>query len=182
MRTWGAEGAARLGSAALAIVLAAPACGLVRDKRYFVPSASMEPSIAKGDRITCSRDRPRTIRRGMVVLYRDRPAPGPGPAAPRAMLFVKRVIGLPGEEVRGDADGTVRVDGRPLVEPYADKTGSIPFEPVRVGTGELFVVGDNRDGSSDSRFNGPLAADKVIAACTRIVSPRAHRGRIPGTP
>ena len=75
--------------------------------------------------------------------------------------YIKRVIGLPGDRVE-IRDGQVFINGRPLAEPYPLNRGSSSFGPATVGADEYFVMGDNRDYSSDSRAWGMLAANKII--------------------
>ena len=75
--------------------------------------------------------------------------------------YIKRVIGLPGERVE-IVDGRVLIDGQGLKEPYPLNSGTYSYGPVTVGAGEYFVLGDNRDNSSDSHSWGMLAASKVI--------------------
>jgi signal peptidase I len=75
--------------------------------------------------------------------------------------FIKRVIGLPGEtvEVRG---GRIYVDGQLMPEPFGPNPGSSAYGPVTVGPDEVFVMGDNRNNSSDSRSWGPLPENMII--------------------
>jgi signal peptidase I len=75
--------------------------------------------------------------------------------------YIKRVIGLPGERVQ-IIDGNVYINGQLLHEPYPLHKGTYSFGPVTVGPDEYFVLGDNRDNSSDSHSWGMLAADKII--------------------
>lgn len=138
----------------------------------------MEPSIKAGDTIGCSTQVPDTLRRGMVVLFS-----GDGNFAARpGLTFVKRVVGLPGERI-ASADGrVVTVNGEPLAEPYLAGSGSPrPFPEVTVPEGAYFLLGDNRAASSDSREHGAVPRDAVQEVCTRIVAPRDHKRRIPGT-
>jgi signal peptidase I len=75
--------------------------------------------------------------------------------------FIKRVIGLPGDtvEVRG---GKVYVNGQVLPEPFGPNPGSSTYGPVTVGSDEVFVLGDNRNNSSDSRSWGLLPENLII--------------------
>lgn len=75
--------------------------------------------------------------------------------------FIKRVIGLPGEtiEVR---NGQVYVDGQLMAEPFGPNPGSYNAPPLTVGLNEVYVMGDNRNNSSDSHLWGPLKLDNII--------------------
>lgn len=120
-----------------------------------IASASMEPTLAEGDVVLVSRSAPDVcdLRRGDLVVFDD---PRNGDRA------VKRVVGLPGEEVV-ILDGVLHVDGRATEEPWVDPElvrGS--FMPTfRVQEGGVFVLGDNRTNSLDSRDYGPLDADDL---------------------
>lgn len=163
----------------LGLVLAL-ACGRVVPRTFSIPSDAMAPSVRKGDRIACSREAPEKVERGDVVVFEGAGTPFVPQDAP-STTFVKRVVGLPGEQIAGDERGVV-VNGTVLPEPYTpEATLSGDFGPITVGEGEYFLLGDNRDASSDSRFNGAVPHEKLLASCTRIVSPGDREGPIPGT-
>ena len=149
---------------------------------FFVPSESMEPLFVKNDRIMVEKwsywDAP--VKRGDVVVFEDPGgwlgAPPPlnplqkGLAAvglyPTGGHLVKRVIGVAGDEVACcDSDGRVTVNGTPLTEQDYLKKGSSPSErefSVTVPKGRLWVMGDNRGNSEDSRFHRQLPGGGAI--------------------
>jgi signal peptidase I len=134
-----------------------------------VPSASMQPALEVGDRVLVRRtfDEPDAladrIDRGDVLVFR---APHAGEP-----LVVKRVIGLPGESIQA-VDGRIAIDNRTtLVEKWlpeseralgtpAARSVDIPY--TQLGDDEVYVLGDNRDASIDSREFGPLELDRVV--------------------
>ena len=136
-----------------------------------VPSASMEPALQPGDRLLVRQSGADGLRRGDLVVFDGTGSFDPWvdrgplasaaarlgalvglPGAPRE--YVKRVVGLPGERVACcDASGALLVDGEPLDEPYL-APGTAPSEvrfDVRLGPGQLWVLGDARDVAEDSR-------------------------------
>lgn len=93
--------------------------------------------------------------------------------------FIKRVIGVPGDVVEGK-DGAVFVNGQQLEEPYL-KDPDAPighFGAVEVPEGSLFVMGDNRNASQDSRFFGPIPIDDVVGKAFVIIWPLDRIGGI----
>jgi signal peptidase I len=143
----------RLAVSALATVtLAAVAVSQARTRlrRYAIAEHSMQPALAPGDWVLA---RPVTspLRRGDVVVFEH-------PGRPRFEL-VKRAIGLPGEQI-AVAAGEVTVDGRAVDTWAAGPT--LPDGSWRLGTNEVFVLGDNRALSSgDSRALGPIPVAAV---------------------
>jgi signal peptidase I len=75
--------------------------------------------------------------------------------------FIKRVVGLPGETVEV-IGGKVYVDGQLMPEPFGPNPGSYDAPPVTVGPGEVYVMGDNRNNSSDSHIWGTLPQKLII--------------------
>jgi len=85
-----------------------------------------------------------------------------GLVPPSTEDYIKRVIALPGETIEG-RDGRVYVDGFLLDEPYLSPTiRTSDFGPLMIGPGQLWVMGDNRTNSGDSRVFGPIEAKSVV--------------------
>jgi signal peptidase I len=91
--------------------------------------------------------------------------------------IIKRVIGLPGDTVQCcDAQERVEVNGVPQNEPYIYQNNDYAFGPIVVPKGQLFVMGDHRSDSSDSRYNGTIPESSVVGhAFIRVWPiPRIH--------
>jgi signal peptidase I len=113
------------------------------------------------------------VDRGDIIVF-EKP---PGEAG-EIQDLIKRAIGLPGETVEG-RDGHVLIDGEPLDEPYLDEgvvTGD--FGPVEVPEGMLFMMGDNRGNSRDSRFFGPIEGDTIVGRAFLRVWPLGEAGTL----
>ncbi len=152
---------------------------------FYIPSGSMLPQLHVNDRVVVSKlsYRLHSPNRGDIVVFdcpaqactnqpRDdgtgirrilrKVAEGVGVIQPSAEEFIKRVVGLPGETVEG-RDGAVYVDGRRLHEPYlAPGTVTSDFPAVEVPPEHLWVMGDNRQNSSDSRVFGTIPRSSVV--------------------
>jgi signal peptidase I len=160
---------------------------------FFIPSESMQPTLEPGDRVLVTKvlDEPS---RGDVIVFAD-PQGRPGPdrgvvggalhwlsealgfARPEHEDFIKRVIGLPGEVVEL-RNGNLLVDGERIPEPYlSGPEDTRDYGPVEVPLGSLFVLGDNRLNSNDSRYGlGFVPVDKVIGRAFVIIWPPSRAG------
>jgi signal peptidase I len=92
-------------------------------------------------------------------------------------LFIKRVAALPGDRVRID-HGTVYLNGGALTEPYVRFPDGRSFPEVVVPAGSVFVLGDNRADSEDSRFFGPVSDDRLIGRALAGIWPPAAVGAL----
>lgn len=125
---------------------------------YSVPSASMEPTLLPGDHLLVVRYFGEEPLRGHVVVFDN----------PSGTSLVKRVIGLPGDSVQMD-HGNVLVNGEPLVE--GDHVAPSSSQDVTVHVvpqGHLFLLGDNRDHSADSREFGFVPVSAVVGRARMI--------------
>ena len=178
---------------------------------FSIPSGSMQNTIAIGDRVVVDKLSPWfgwKPQRGEVVVFNDPdnwlasdPVPKDGPvvgAVKSAFTFVgllpsdrdliKRVIGIPGDTVACcDSQGRVTVNGKPLAESYVfpgNPPSRIPFK-VTVPAGKLWVMGDHRDISADSRYHmadatGGFVPEKdVVGRAVAVVWPFTHWRTLP---
>jgi signal peptidase I len=169
---------------------------------FYIPSVSMEPTLHPGDRILVCRvcGLFSEVTYGDVVVFAD---PHPGPATDRGVLdgfvhwlgegigvarpahddFIKRVAALEGDtwEI---ADGVLFVNGRRVREPFVAGEGDRrDFAPETVPKGMLFVLGDNRAHSGDSRFPPPtglgyVPEDAVLGEAVVIAWPIDRIGTV----
>jgi len=166
---------------------------------FYVPSQSMEDTLMPNDRILASKLSTRFagVDRGQIVVFRD---PGDwldaaqkkSPGGLAGLLewvgllpsntgddLVKRVIGVGGDHVRCcSTDGRIVLNGVPLTEPHikpGDTTDDVRFD-VTVPQGRIFVMGDNRNASADSRYHlnenqGTVPVDNVVGRVVLTVWP-----------
>jgi signal peptidase I len=164
---------------------------------FFVPSASMHPQLVEDDRILVEKisSWDGEVERGDVVVFED---PGgwlgvtPEPVGIQALLslvglypdgghLVKRVIGVGGDRVACcDAQGRLTVNGEPVDESAYLRDGVEPSQrsfEVEVPEDAIWVMGDNRPNSQDSRFHtqepggGTVPDDRVVGRVWAIVWP-----------
>ena len=139
--------------------------------RIRVEGISMEPSLHEGQFVVVNRlaYRWNEAERGDIIVFRF-------PLNP-SRRFIKRVIGLPGNTVtiRG---GDVYIDGQVLEEPYLAATPRYDGEWI-IGPDEVFVLGDNRNNSSDSQNWGPLPTEEIIGKAVLVYWPPSEAGVIP---
>lgn len=114
---------------------------------FVVRGSSMEPTLHDGQRLLVSKFiyRFHPPEQGDIIVFRS-------PINPRDDL-IKRVIAIPGQRVEV-VRGRAYVDGEPLDEPYISRSDNTFVMPQRVPEGKVFVLGDNRPNSEDSRFFG----------------------------
>ena len=145
---------------------------------FYIPSESMFPTLSEDDRVLVNKMSYRIgdPDRGDIVVF-DRPE---GANVSDISELIKRIVGLPGEQIVIEGDH-VFVDGRQLEEDYlpvgtATTTDESPYkctrqDPCAVPEGYLWVMGDNRDDSQDSRWFGPIAEDTVVGRAFVVVWP-----------
>lgn len=153
---WRAESAVRSG--AILVLCLALVFGVVRPfgvEAFRVASGSMAPTLRAGDHVLADKLSYRfgDPRRGDLVVFR-----GPGGG-----VMIKRVVGLPGDAV-AVRDGVLHVNGGRVAEPYVNRglNESNFFGPERVPEGHVFVMGDRRENSEDSREFGPVRREDLI--------------------
>lgn len=174
---------------------------------FWIPSGSMNNTLVKDDRVSVSKLTPRffDLKRGDIVVFADPGEwltdvvpPQQGPVAERinsvlswvGLLpndegnhLIKRIIGLPGDKVQCcTADGRLLVNNAPITEPYVypgDRPSDITFD-ITVPADHLWVMGDHRSNSKDSRYNdapadngslGSVPIDNVVGRAFAVVWP-----------
>src|SRR6266516_2090422 len=163
---------------------------------FYIPSESMDPTLRIGDRVLVNKVvyRFHPPRRGDIIVF-EKPHPtneshrnplegfwhwltqGLGVSANPEKDFIKRVVALPGETIEIKA-GQVYIDGKALHEPYLSPIKDVrDYPPTPVGPHMLFVMGDNRTNSNDSRFGlGEIPYGKVIGRAFVIIWPPSRIG------
>ena len=177
---------------------------------FYIPSGSMENTLQINDRVAVNKIPfiSNSINRGDVVVFRDPANWLPEPYAdnqnkiiakikdglvlvgvlpnPAKQYLVKRVIGVAGDNVVGK-DGVVTINGKKTTEPYifaGNKASELDFN-VTVPEGKIWVMGDHRGASADSRYhqddvnNGFVPESKVTGRVLGIIWPVKNLGTVP---
>ena len=162
---------------------------------FYIPSASMEPTLVEGDRVLVEKvsDWWGEPTRGQVVVFEKEFAPAIvggeddpfwedivsalkglfGFPTGGTQDFIKRVMAVGGDTIEG-REGRVFVNGEVVEEPYlSDGTETSPFGPIDVPKDMIFVMGDNRGNSDDSRAFGPIPVDEVVGHAFLLLWPPA---------
>ncbi|MCI9887219.1 signal peptidase I [Micrococcales bacterium 31B] len=177
-------------SAVVCVLLAVLGLRLFVVTPFVVPSASMQPLLVPGDRLLVYTVGSESVQRGEVIVFdgRDSFAPYKG----GEHYFVKRVIGVAGDRVTCcGADGRLLINGVPLDEPYlgraitaANPASGTKFD-VQVPEGRLWLLGDNRTNSEDSRAylgapgGGFVAVERVTGDARAVYWPRDRARWLP---
>jgi signal peptidase I len=180
---------------------------------FFVPTASMAPTVEPGDRVLVNKLADRAgLHRGDVIVFDGTSTFAAADRSPRSSTgaigralgsvatamgiqlgeqdFLKRILGLPGDRVVCcDAGGRLSVNGVSVAEHYLPRDAKASDEPfdVLVPPGRLWVMGDNRPVSADSRAHlgdpggGMVLIDDVIGRASVIYWPLARAGGLPGS-
>ncbi len=126
---------------------------------FYIPSASMEHTLEVRDRVLVNKlsYRLHDVNRGDIVVF-ERPPDEVGDIKD----LIKRVVALPNETVEG-RDGQVYVDGKPLPEPYLTAgTTTAPFASYTLPADQVWVMGDNRSNSKDSRVFKGIEESRIV--------------------
>jgi signal peptidase I len=144
---------------------------------YSIPSGSMIPTLQVGDRILVDKlsYHLHAVHRGDVVVFAT------PPKEIKVLMvkdLVKRVIGLPGETISSGPHAEVFINGKRIAQPWLTATArSDPGPPIKtqkIPAGEMFVMGDNRGSSDDSRFIGPVSESLIVGRAVLGFWPLSH--------
>jgi signal peptidase I len=163
---------------------------------FYIPSGSMEPTLNISDRVLVEKVSYRfgEVKDGDVIVFvHDLPGAQPessnpvtrfftslgqavGVAPPSDRDFIKRVVGTPGDRITCQ-QGRLYRNGGPVNEPYlAPGTTTENCTPTTVPAGKLFVMGDNRNNSEDSRTFGPIDRSTLVGRAFVRIWPLSHTG------
>lgn len=165
-----------LGELPLLIITAVVVAWLIKTfvvQPFYIPSSSMEPTLYPGDRVLVSK-----------FTYRFTPPKpedvvvfiAPDNQSQVEQDFIKRIIGTAGMRIEVD-DGQLVVNGDAMNEPYirADNPGS-NYGPTTVPKNDIFVMGDNRANSKDSRYFGPISKKRLVGKAFLVYWPINRAG------
>lgn len=148
-------------------------------QRTDVNGSSMYPTLENRDQLICDKltYRFRDPERFDIVIFPYQYAEN--------TYFIKRIIGLPGETVRIDENGTIYINGEVLEENYGAEVmlyAGLAAEEIQLGDDEYFVLGDNRNVSEDSRYPdvGNIKRQDIIGRAFIRIWPLSQFGLLTG--
>ncbi|MDD3628740.1 MAG: signal peptidase I [Actinomycetota bacterium] len=154
---------------AIIILIAVASAALIRTfilEPFIVPTPSMEPTLKVGDRVIINKLAYKfgPVKRGDIIAFYS-------PVEKKCLT--KRVIAIEGDKITLTGDGEIFINGEKLIENYlpTDQNISYPEQTVIVGENEVFVMGDNRNNSFDSRFFGTISEDDIFGKFLLIYWP-----------
>jgi signal peptidase I len=140
---------------------------------FYIPSESMYPTLKTHDRVLVNKlsYKLHDVHRGDIVVFEK-----PKTETSDIKDLVKRVIGLPGETVEG-RDGHIYIDGHLLKESYLpDGVETSTFEEQHIPPNSIWVMGDNRVASRDSRYFGPITESSIVGRVFIRIWPPSRLG------
>jgi signal peptidase I len=144
----------------LIILIAVISAALIRIfifEPFIVPTPSMEPSLKVGDKVIVNKLAYKlgTLKRGDIVAFHS-------PIEQKDL--VKRAIALEGDEITLTSEGEIFINGEKIIENYLPGDQNISYlnQTTVIGENEVFVMGDNRNNSFDSRFFGTISEDDIF--------------------
>lgn len=140
---------------------------------YIVPTPSMAPTLLVSDKVVVYKleYKIKSVKRGDIIAFYS-------PVEEKNL--VKRAIGLENEEITLTKNGDVLINGQKISEPYLLDDVAVSYEDrtYKINENEIFVMGDNRNNSADSRIFGPLSLDNVFGKIIFIYGPLSRFGKI----
>lgn len=136
--------------------------------RVYIPSSSMAPTLNVDDRLLVTKVyNPENLKRGDIVVFKSKELDE---------IVIKRLIGLPGDEIRFDGR-SVYVNGKKLDEPYVKNPMEF-YGTYKVPEGKYFFLGDNRANSNDARFwkNPYISGDQILGKAQVKIYPFNQMG------
>lgn len=150
---------------AVSLVLAFVIRGFVFEP-FHVSGPSMQQTLLSGDQVMVNKIiyKFRDPEQGEVIVFHNKDN----------RELIKRVIALSGETVEAK-NNQLFVNGKEIREPYlSSSTKTTDFAPVKVPNGKVFVLGDNRSNSTDSRSLGPISISEIIGKASLVYWPFTH--------
>jgi signal peptidase I len=138
-------------------------------KPFAIPSPSMEPTLVEGDRVLVNRlvYHFRSPERGDVIVFHPPDRPGSDP-------FIKRVVAVSGDTISVH-EGMLWLNGVAQDEPYIKEHPMLDEYPeTTIASGYVWVMGDNRNNSGDSRVFGPVSEDAIMGEAFAVYWPVGH--------